>query len=353
MHPSIDFKKLENSFRQHGVEGEGVFYSISAIYLEHYVSIANDKLNKTRMKGLGILKRIEDDTILINTIKKLVKSDPNGEYLPNIYQYYLSKRFRGSTGKFFTPRPIASAMASLVPLIKNAVIMDPTCGGGTFLVEASKRWKNLHCHLIGNDIDETLIDLSELVLSLSTPPHHKKTLVVSNIYQPNNEIKTLFGGVDYILANPPFSLEIEIFENKSKLFSLGYKNSDALFLDLAYKLLKPGGRLICLLPHSIVSNKEYEPLRKTIEEDWYILGVIILPEGVFHFTSNTTTRADIVILMKKDPKLIPTKAIFCNAPSVGIPLNSKKLKSNENELWRIISNNAITEALNLNDEGKE
>jgi len=346
----INTKKVESLFRRHGIEAEDAFYALSARYLDYNNINGSHRLAKMREKGSIILERAKEDESLNKYLNSIVHFDPLGEYLPIFYQYFLGKRFRDFSGKFFTPRPIASAMVRLLPRKKDAIIMDPTCGGGTFLIEASKRWKDLNCQLIGNDIDNMLIDLTEIVLFLGTPDNHIKSLFVSNIYDPINEIQNLFGTIDYILANPPFSLQIESIGCESRLFSLGYRNSDALFIDFAYKLLKQGGRLICLLPHSIVSNNEYERLRKSVEEDWHLLGIFILPEGVFQLTSNTTTRADIIVLMKKGTNDFPSKAIFCNVPSVGIPLNSRKTDHNGNELMRIISSNEVIEALHISRE---
>lgn len=346
----IKMKELENAFRKHGIEAEEAFHCICAEYLEYCNTILGERLTALREKGLGISKRFKNDVHLKYILRKEIESDPNGERLPLYYQYFLQKRFRGSTGKFFTPRPIASAMARLLRLKKDAVIMDPTCGSGTFLIEASKRWKDVGCHLIGNDIDNMLVDLADITLYLATPDKHGKSLYVSNIYNPSHEIQKLFGTIDYILANPPFSLPIDSFNIGSKIFSLGYKSSDALFIDLACKLLKPGGRLVCLLPHSIISNREFRKLRMSVEQDWKLLGVIILPEGVFQFSSDTTTRADIAILMKKGSEEIISKALFCNAPSVGVPLNSRSTKHEKNELMEITLREDVLEALDLAGE---
>jgi len=341
---SINLKNIENSLRQTGIEAEDAFYTIAHLYIQNYNPPSSPRLENIAERG----KKIVENSMLLNIfqLQSFIKSDPKGELLPVLYQFFLSKRFRDSTGKFFTPHSIASSMTSMLPVVEGAIIMDPTCGGGTFLIEASKRWKNLNCTLIGNDIDNSLLDLSELVLSLGSPLIHKKQLINSNIFQPIIEFESFYEKVDYILANPPFSLQINDISVPSKLFKLGYQNSDAIFLDIANKLLKPGGRLICLLPHSIISNKEFFNLRQSIEEDWNLLGVIILPEGVFHLTSNTTTRADILIIEKKG-KVPPSKVLFCNAPSVGIPLNGHQLNIDDNALEEIISNDETLAILNL------
>ncbi|HAX98055.1 MAG TPA: restriction endonuclease subunit M [Candidatus Atribacteria bacterium] len=339
-----NLKDIDNSFRQHGIEAEDAFFAVSSFYIQYYKLNSKTRISAIKDKGQIFLQRCQDDKSLINQLQNIVKNDPKGELLPVIYQFFLAKRFRDSSGKFFTPTTVAEAMASILPIKENAKIMDPTCGGGTFLLEVAKRWGTKDCVLIGNDIDEMLINLTELVLSLGCGKNCKTILCNSNIYNPSSDIQKLFGKIDYVLANPPFSLVIETFDNQSKLFKNGYKNSDALFLDLALKLLKSGGRLVCLLPHSIVSNNEYKQLRLIVEEDWDMEGVIILPEGVFQLTSNTTTRADIIILSKKGSDNANQKIVFANAPSIGISLKNRVINENVNHLHEILSTEEVIDA---------
>jgi type I restriction-modification system DNA methylase subunit len=193
-----------------------------------------------------------------------------------------------------------------------------------------------------------LVDLTEIVLSIGTPSHHQRRLMSCNIYDASSEFEELCGTVDDILANPPFSLPLSSIKVKSKLFSLGYRNSDALFIDLALNLLKPDGRLVCLLPHALIVNREYERLRLAVEEDWELVGVITLPEGVFHLTANTTTRADIVILRKRGTRKPATEdVVFCHAPSIGVPLNLRSGSSEDNALSDIVENPEVLPALGV------
>lgn len=340
-------KDIELSFRQFGFEAEDAFNAIASCYIEVFSIQCSEKLAKLCEKGKEVSNVAFKDTVLKEIVTYYTKIDKEGDNLPVIYQYFLAKRFRDITGKFFTPKAVASQMAAMLPVKENAIIIDPTCGGGTFLKEFSKKWKKQSCTLIGNDIDEMLVCLTELSIKINKVNHHKLELMSSNLYAPNENLKKWFGKVDYILANPPFSLPIEYFSSDSKLFSIGYRNSDALFIDLAFELLKPNGRLVCLLPHSIISNKEYERLRKTVELDWYVSAVIVLPEGVFQSTANTTTRADIIVLDKKGIKRENSKTIFSNVSSVGVPLKAKQKQVDGNDLQDVLQSKEIIEILGL------
>ncbi|MCI0486297.1 MAG: SAM-dependent methyltransferase [Blastocatellia bacterium] len=342
-------KLLEDRLRRYGVEGEESFYLLASEYLLRFGSDITNPPERIIERGRKAFDRISHDEDLLAFIASIISSDPTGENLPVWYQHFLGRRFREGSGKFFTPRPVACAMSALIPCIDDAVIMDPTCGGGTFLIEASKRWKHLQCRLVANDIEASLVDLAQVVLNLATPGNHQKSFLSSNIYDPESQFKAWYGRVDYILANPPFSLQIETIDTDSSLFNLGYRNSDALFLDVCFNLLRPDGRLICLLPHSIVANTEYQRLRLAVEESWNLLGIVGLPEGVFHLTASTTTRADIVILEKKRAKHSSkrTKSVFAYAPSVGIPLNSRMIGQETNYLSQIVDDPGLKKVLGL------
>ena len=74
-------------------------------------------------------------------------------------------------------------MASCIQKSDDLVVFDPTCGGGTFLVEASKRLKNHKTSLIANDIDRGLVALSELRITLSNVENHRLLSSNENIYR--------------------------------------------------------------------------------------------------------------------------------------------------------------------------
>ncbi|MBI3979552.1 MAG: N-6 DNA methylase [Chloroflexi bacterium] len=339
---------LEKALRRYGVEGEDAFCVLALQYFVHFRDTLANPPERLLQRGKQAYDRIGDDGPLASMLDSVVLLDPTGEALPVWYQYFVGRRFREGSGKFFTPHSVASAMASLLPKREDAVIMDPTCGGGTFLLEASRRWGSMRCTLVGNDIEPSLVDLASLVLELGTPRHHAKHVLAVNIYDPEPSFEKWYATVDCILANPPFSLHVGTVKTHSKLFALGYRSSDAIFLDICYDLLRLGGRLACLLPHSIVANAEFQRLRAAVEQSWYVLGVIGMPEGVFHLTASTTTRADIVILEKREAGTEKTpKAVFAFAPSVGIPLNGRRTKHDADYLRRIATDPTVVTALGI------
>jgi len=341
---SVSTIALHNGLRRYGLEGEEAFLALASRYLD----VRKVSLSKLAFfpleRGQAALSGVAHDKQVMAIMDGVVAGDPDGRELPTWYQFFFGRRFREGSGKFFTPRTVAAAMARLLPVSPGAVILDPTCGGGTFLSEASRRCQDTPCRLIGNDVDRMLVGLTELVLALSLPTQHVFELLCCNIYDAAASFAGVRGAVSGILANPPFSLALERVGIRSELFSLGYRNSDAVFLDVCLDLLAPGGSLVCLLPHSLVANSEFQDLRKMVEKHWELRGVVTLPEGVFYLTGNTTTRADIVALQKRGgrhPR--PGRSFFANAPTVGFPLNSRSPFLGENALSSIVTDSRVQE----------
>jgi len=337
---------LHNALRRYGVEGEDAFLVLASRYLDSQKSARRDFSFFPVERGVAALNMVAHDKQVLSILDGVVAGDPKGREMPTWYQFFLGRRFREGSGKFFTPRTIAAAMARLLPIHAGALVADLTCGGGTFLCEASRRWAEKPCQLVGNDVDRMLVGLTELVLALSAPPHHDFTFSCFNLYDADAELRNFRGKVQGILANPPFSLPLEGVAKPGELFGLGYRNSDALFLDVCLDLLAPGGNLVCLLPHSLVVNSEFDQLRRSVERHWELCGIVTLPEGVFYLTGNTTTRADIVHLRKKTGRQQQNhKVFFANAPTVGFPLNSRTTYFGENSLDIIVGDPRVLECI--------
>jgi SAM-dependent methyltransferase len=340
-------ERLADYLRRFGLEGEAAFRCLAYQYVLTYPQKLTNLPPEVIQKWRQVYGKLQLASRSVGLLPELVGADPAGDNLPDWYQFFVGRRYREGSGKFFTPQPIAATMARLLPKRPGAVIMDPTCGGGTFLVEAARYWEGSDCTLVANDVESSLVELAILALSLGVAPQQHPHFSAVNIFDSTPELAKWSGQVDYILANPPFSLQIEQEQFDSPLFLVGYHNSDALFIDTARKLLKPGGRLVCLLPHSIVANQEFARLRATIEQDWVMRGVICLPEGVFHLNSGTITRADIVILEKKPLSGEGQgRLIFASLPSAGVRLNGQA-SIVAHELQNLLANTQVRAVLGL------
>ena len=122
-----------------------------------------------------------------------------------------------------------------------------------------------------------------------TAPNFLKQYEEDNNYS-NKEVNQQF---DLIVTNPPFSvtLDNETKQHLSKEFLFGdKKNSENLFVERWYQLLKPNGRFGVVLPESVFDTTENKYIRLFIYKYFKVKAVVSLPQLTFEpFTSTKTS----------------------------------------------------------------
>ncbi|MBL7159292.1 N-6 DNA methylase [Candidatus Microgenomates bacterium] len=223
-------------------------------------------------------------------------------------------------------------------------LIDPSAGSGTFLIEYMKFiTKNIKYHLkdkISNnrDIQDKLDDWfypdnrenkwaakyiygSEIDFDLGTAVKvnmilHgdgssnifvKDGLLPFNFYQKKTEPnilnkyeednlyfdKNVNKGFDAIITNPPFSVDLD--KDTKKLLRHGFlfgdkKNSENLFIERWYQLLRDNGRMGVVLPESVFDTTENKYIRLFIYKYFKVKAVVSLPQLTFEpFTSTKTS----------------------------------------------------------------
>ena len=105
---------------------------------------------------------------------------------------------------------------------------------------------------------------------------------------------------DVVVTNPPFSITLDS-ETQSDLadnFELANdKNSENLFLERWYQLLRPGGRLGAVLPESFFSTTENMQARIFLYRHFDVRAVVSLPTHAF--APWTPTRTSLLFARKK------------------------------------------------------
>ena len=107
---------------------------------------------------------------------------------------------------------------------------------------------------------------------------------------------------DVVISNPPFGVTLAK-ETRAKLteaFSLppNYQ-TEALFIERAFQLLKPNGRLAVVLPESILNAAENIEARKFLYRCFYLRAIVLLPRNIF---VDTPTLTSLVFAQKKPGK---------------------------------------------------
>ncbi len=110
---------------------------------------------------------------------------------------------------------------------------------------------------------------------------------------------------DVIITNPPFSVDLDN-DTKRKVkdtFIFGdKKNSENLFIERYYQLLRENGRLGVVLPESVFDTTENKYIRLFIYKYFKVKAVVSLPQVAFEpFTS---TKTSLLFAQKKTQKEI-------------------------------------------------
>lgn len=203
-------------------------------------------------------------------------------------------------GVVYTPESLAGFVARLlcrfinVESEKTPVIIDPA-SGECALLSAIKAEYGDKARYIGIDVDKDAIRSTKGIFDVI----YNDAIMPINVSTNAGEYwRRKLKNVDAIIANPPWSSE-KIYD-KELLIQSGYSlvdgqyDSYVLFIELAYKMLNPGGVMGFIIPDSIFDSQN-EKLRRFLATQMEILVIARLGEKIFDEVNRATT----VILCKK------------------------------------------------------
>ena len=108
------------------------------------------------------------------------------------------------------------------------------------------------------------------------------------------------GQFDLILTNPPFSVELDNDTKKTIKHDFMFgekKNSENLFIERWYQLLRENGRVAAVLPESVFDTTENKYIRLFLYKYFKIKAVVSLPQSAFE--PYTSTKTSILFAQKK------------------------------------------------------
>jgi type I restriction enzyme M protein len=289
------------------------------------------------------------------------------DILGDFFESITRDGFKQNKGQFFTPTNVVRFLLYALQLDHLAIstlnidrelplIIDPSAGSGTYLIEAMKlitkelkykqkdkikssrqireRFENLFLpdyaenkwakdYLYASEINSDLGTASKVNMILhgdgSTNIFIKDGLLpFRNYVKPNSSsvLETSFtdalynnkevnGKFDVVISNPPFSVDLDTQTQREvkNIFIFGdKKNSENLFMERYYQLLKEGGRLAVVLPESVFDTTENKYIRLFIFKYFNVKAVVSLPQITFEpFTS---TKTSLLFAQKKTKKEI-------------------------------------------------
>ncbi len=319
----FDLNKFKNVPKQEPMKLINAWFEDA---MKHYYSDVFEQIPKLKV-SLATLEKVL--TKLENFYVKDDKMDIKGR----AFEEFLPSQLRGKgLGQFFTPRKIVDFMVELADVDINDTIIDFACGSGGFLIKSFDKMKEILKRLpeatfksIGTTKEKFEENLKKnQIFGIDAEPRAVRVAKMNmmlwgdgrkivrgnglakvdwqNTPYPLSEYdeKNDNSGCSLILANPPFIKEKD--SDILKMYSLaeGKNSVDAqtLFLERGINLLRPGGRMLIVLPEGILSNDDSIKTREYILKNAKIKAIIELPTHTF-VQSGVDTINTVVLYLEK------------------------------------------------------
>ena len=281
------------------------------LYISQKIGLASHAIELEAQDVKNMVFRLQKYTI---SKSELTKDGLNILYPKIITEYELSQ--------LITPLNLIKFSIGLANIQKNYQIIDPACGLGGFLVEASK----YGAQISGVDISQTVVDIAKINMYLIG----KDPLRI--VCHDSLKFFTKFGfdsqeehieKYDLVIMNPPFNYKImdERLDNFHLTKSSG-GFSENLFMELGTKLVRNNGKIIMIVPEGFLFNSQNERIREFLVKNFRI-AVISLPVRMF---TTSTIKTSIIVLTKSKPD--PNQQVFF---AKVIPIDVKKNSTEEYE----------------------
>jgi type I restriction enzyme M protein len=225
------------------------------------------------------------DPVLLEDLLRVFDSEEirtaGGDVFGRIYEYFLMKfAMQGAqdNGEFFTPPSLVQTIVNIIEP-DHGVIFDPACGSGGMFVQSSHFIEDCgqdtthQVTFFGQEKTATTIRLAKM--NLAVHGLEGEIREANTFYE---DVHTLYGGCDFVMANPPFNVDMvdseKIKDDRRLPFGLpgvnkGKKISNGNYLWISYfhSYLKPTGRagFVMSSQASSAGHGEAEVRRKLVE----------------------------------------------------------------------------------------
>ncbi len=295
-----------------------------------------------------VFPEVFEDEVKINlsidTLKEVLKRMQNFkirnedmDIKGRAFEEFLPTQLRGKgLGQYFTPRPIVKFMVDMAEISIYDTIVDFSCGSGGFLIRAFEHIQQLIEKLpvgtwkrLGNTKEQFLEDIKNYQIhGIDAEPRAARTAkmnmlmwgdgkrisrgnaldfkdINSNEYFPKEYDKSIpDSGCTTILANPPFGSKekeqsiLTRYVLGSKLVKRNTQKTELLFIEKGIKLLRPGGKMLIVLPLGILSNESYQYVRDYIYSEAEVRAVVELPTHTFVQSGVDTIKTCVLYLQR-------------------------------------------------------
>lgn len=314
---SNKIKKIINNSEKNAINNDikyisnlksSLYFFAKLIYANKFINKINlKKLNKNHTKNTKLFDKktvllfkdneefeFSDKSYEIKIIKMLTELeesfDINEINISALYESLISDKERKILGQVYTPDVIIEDMLNLAfegkEINSELKILDPSCGGGYFLLRAFKRIKEkvsserhiLEKMIYGVDIDKFSCFLTKISLCFESNIPDIKFNIFYKDFLIDFEIDQRF---DIIIGNPPYIGHKNIGQQyrealKKTYTDVFYDKSDIsyCFFKAGQKFLSEKGKICFITSRYFLEAKYADRLRNYIKNNYNLLKII-------------------------------------------------------------------------------
>ena len=316
---------------------------------------------------------LDDDMIthIVNELQIYCLIESERDAIAEAFEIFIGPSLKGGQGQFFTPRNVVKLLVSMSGLEPSSRVIDPACGSGGFLVEALKElWKSIDLqgkqlswpdeevsqeksraainNIRGIDKDLMLSKVAKAYLAILGDGRGgvfcENSLSKADNWQSLMKSSIGLETFDLVLTNPPFGKKLKV-EDKELLasYSLGHKwkidkttkryskttslqdgqSPQILFVERCLDLLKDSGKLVVILPESMLCNPSHRFIIEYINSVGFISAVVSFPEELFQPFTHAKVCGVIIKKgqpTKDDENIFMAIAKWCGHDSRGLEI---------------------------------
>lgn len=244
------------------------------------------------------------------------------EALAKAFQIFRTSALKSGEGQYLTPLRIIRPAIRAMEITSQDKVIDPACGTGGFLVEALRqvaerefpeeeeawnlvKWSNDNLYGVDKDDIGVKLTRAEMVAMRDGSTHVLMGDAVrvnqwENKYPKLNSelgqrgVPFVHEGFSVVVTNPPFGEDLKVKAADAK--AAGYTISQAaskkpgkhadleiglVYLELAHRLLRIGGRAGIILPETYFFSKKYSWLPGWLAGRFELRGMLNIPMEAF------------------------------------------------------------------------